>query len=343
MLLAQICSYRVPFLDMNKFVVIGSNSFSGAHFVDLLLENKNNDVIGIDRQEKGPLFLPYLRHNSNLFHYYNYDLNTDTDAIAKLIIDAKPDYIVNFAALSEVAPSWKHPDQWYQTNVVALTRLINQIKTLPSIKKYTHISSPEVYGTCEGVVTEENPMNPTTPYAASKAAADFSLMTFYKNFNFPLVLMRATNVYGEHQQLFKIIPRTMIYVKMGRKIPLHGGGVAVKSYIHIKDISRGYLAGALLGRPGEIYHLSPDKGVAVRDVVSTIATQMGTTFENVVDVVEERLGQDKAYVIDSSKARREFGWYPVITMEQGLQRTVDWVESYWDQIQVQPLEYIHLP
>ncbi len=327
---------------MNKFIVIGSNSFSGAHLVDLLLENKNNEVIGIDRQEKGPLFLPYLRHNSPLFHYFNFDLNHDTDAIADLIMTAQPHYIINFAALSEVAPSWEHPDQWYETNVVALTRLINKIKQLPSLKKYTHISSPEVYGTCEGNVTEESPMNPTTPYAASKAAADFSLLTFYKNFNFPLVLMRATNVYGENQQLFKIIPRTIIYQKMGRKIPLHGGGVAVKSYIHIKDVSRGYLAGALLGRPGEIYHLSPDKGIAVRDAVATICKHMGTKFEDAVSIVEERLGQDKAYVIDSSKARREFGWYPVITMEQGLKSTVAWVEQYWDEIQTQPLEYIHV-
>src|SRR3989344_5063995 len=191
---------------MPKIVVIGANSFSGAHFVDLLLENKHNDVVGIDRTPKCPLFLPYLRHSQERFTYHDLDLNTNNDAIVELLVATKPDYIVNFAALSEVAPSWQHPEQWYRTNVVALTKMINGIKALSGLKRYVHISSPEVYGTCEGVVGEDAPFNPSTPYAASKAAADMSLKTFFKNFAFPVVFMRATNVYGPHQQLFKIIP-----------------------------------------------------------------------------------------------------------------------------------------
>jgi len=326
---------------MPKIVVIGANSFSGAHFVDLLLENKHNDVVGIDRTPKCPLFLPYLRHSQERFTYHDLDLNTNNDAIVELLVATKPDYIVNFAALSEVAPSWQHPEQWYRTNVVALTKMINGIKALSGLKRYVHISSPEVYGTCEGVVGEDAPFNPSTPYAASKAAADMSLKTFFKNFAFPVVFMRATNVYGPHQQLFKIIPRTVIFAKLGKRIPLHGGGVAVKSYIHIKDVSRGYLAGMLLGRPGEIYHLSPDGGVAVKDAVQMICNELGQQFSDVVEVVEERLGQDKAYVIDSTKARAEFGWYPVISLAQGMKEVVDWVEKYWSEIQIQPLDYIH--
>src|SRR5581483_11247187 len=97
--------------------------------------------------------------------------------------------------------------------------------------RYLHVSSPEVYGTCEGTVTESAPMNPSTPYAASKASADLLLETFRKQFRFPLLTVRGTNVYGARQQLFKIIPRTVIYLKSGRRIELHGGGKAVKSYI----------------------------------------------------------------------------------------------------------------
>lgn len=307
----------------------------------MLLSNMHNHVVGIDRVPKGPLFLPYLRHSQEHFTYYNFDLNTDTQKIIDLLKATKPDYIVNFAALSEVAPSWLHPEQWYETNVVALTKLINGIKELPNLKKYVHISSPEVYGTCEGVVREDAPFNPSTPYAASKAAADMSLTTFFKNFSFPVVFMRATNVYGPHQQLFKIIPRTVIYLKMGRTIPLHGGGVAVKSYIHIGDVSRGYLAGMLMGKPGEIYHLSPDGGVAVKDVVTALCYLTGSDPAEAIEVVAERLGQDKAYVIDSTKARQEFGWQPVIRLPQGLKEVVQWVEKYWHEIQIQPLEYIH--
>lgn len=118
------------------------------------------------------------------------------------------------------------------TNAVAIAKLSNFLKDQQWLEKYVHISSPEVYGTCKGVVKEDAPLNPSTPYAASKAAGDFMLFSLVKNFRFPLVMIRSTNVYGAHQQLFKIIPRSVIYIKMGKKIELHGGGRAVKSYIH---------------------------------------------------------------------------------------------------------------
>jgi dTDP-glucose 4,6-dehydratase len=130
---------------------------------------------------------------------------------------------------------------------------------------------------------------------------------------------------------------------MGKIIELHGGGRAVKSYIHIRDISRGELAAMEQGRPGEIYHLSPDGGIAVRDVVSLICKKMGLEYDKATKAAAERLGQDKAYVIDSSKARKEFGWAPRISMEEGINGVVDWIEGNWDQIQKEPLEYIHKP
>src|SRR5208282_529500 len=97
------------------------------------------------------------------------DFNRDMDRLLATLDEFAPDYIVNFAAQSEVAPSWEHPDHWFQTNTVALARLINGIKEAPYLQRYVHISSPEVYGTCEGTVREDAPLNPTTPYAASKA------------------------------------------------------------------------------------------------------------------------------------------------------------------------------
>jgi dTDP-glucose 4,6-dehydratase len=184
-------------------------------------------------------------------------------------------------------------------------------------------------------------MNPTTPYAASKAAADFFLWTLVKNFKFPLVMIRSTNVYGAHQQLFKIIPRSAIFLKLGKKIQLHGGGVAVKSYIHIRDISRGELAAMENGKDGRMYHLSPDAGVAVRDVVRKICELLKKDFAASTETVEERLGQDKAYVIDSTRARTELGWKPRISIDEGLAEVVRWVEANWTEIQATPLQYIH--
>ena len=153
--------------------------------------------------------------------------------------------------------------------------------------------------------------------------------------------MRATNVYGAHQQLFKIIPRSAIYIKLGKTIQLHGGGTAVKSYIHIRDVSRGELAILEQGKLGELYHLSPDSGYAVRDVVKTICNAMDVSFETETETVAERLGQDAAYIIDSTKARTQLGWKTEISLEEAIEGVIQWVNKYWHEIQQQPLAYIH--
>ncbi|MEM1445083.1 MAG: GDP-mannose 4,6-dehydratase [Planctomycetota bacterium] len=327
-------------------LVLGSNSFSGQDFVDLLLTKTDHRVIGVSRSpEKSPVFLSYLRREQTQerFRFHQLDLNDDFDALSELIHREKPDYIVNFAAQSEVAPSWLHPEQWAMTNVVAIAKLGNLLRQCDWLKKYVHISSPEAYGSCEGTVKEGHPDNPSTPYAASKSAGDMFLSTYVKQYGFPCVTIRATNVYGPHQQLFKIIPRSAIYLKLGKTIELHGGGHAVKSYIHIRDVSRGELSAMLEGNVGEMYHLSPTEGVAVRDVVKTICEAAGQSFGSATKIVDERPGQDKAYVIDSSKARAQFNWHPKISLQHGLAEVFEWVDRDWAQIQNLPLAYEHKP
>jgi dTDP-glucose 4,6-dehydratase len=326
-------------------VVLGANSFSGQDFVDLILDRPEYRVIGVSRSpERSELFLKYkTRGDLSNYKYHAMDMNEDMPDLLELLDRERPAYIVNFAAQSEVAPSWEHPEHWFQTNTVALSQLANHLRRRDYLKRYLHVSSPEVYGTCEGNVFEDAPLNPSTPYAASKAAADLLLSTFLKQFGFPLLTVRATNVYGARQQLFKIIPRSVIYLQIGKKIQLHGGGAAVKSYIHIRDVSRGELAILEKGRIGQIYHLSPDSGIAVRDVVRLICARMGRDFAQAAESVAERPGQDAAYVINSTMARTELGWSPQISMEQGLSEVVDWFEKYKEQILAMPLEYIHRP
>jgi dTDP-glucose 4,6-dehydratase len=329
--------------DGCRVVVLGANAFSGQDFVDLLLEDPQYRVVGVSRSaERSDLFLRYRRRaDLSRYRYVALDMNRDMPALLDLLDEFRPSRIVNFAAQSEVGPSWDHPEHWFQTNTVALARLVNHLRRRDYLERYLHVSSPEVYGTCVGRVTEESPVNPSTPYAASKAAADLLLTTYQKQFGFPLLTVRATNVYGAGQQLFKIIPRSAIYLKMGRIIELHGGGVAVKSYIHIRDVSRGELAILERGRIGSLYHLSPDRGVAVKEVVETICRRMGRPFAEATRVVAERPGQDAAYVIDSTRARRELGWAPQVSLESGLTEVVEWVAGNWDRIGREPLEYIH--
>ena len=223
-----------------KIAVIGSNSFSGASFVLSALE-AGFEVVGISRSQKPhAVFLPY-EFSGKEIAFHKLDLNHDLEKIMNVIKLKKPEYIVNFAAQSMVAQSWENPDHWFNTNLVSTVRLHDELRHCDFLKKYVHISTPEVYGNCEGHIKEKNSYYPSTPYAVSRAAADMSLHTFFDSYNFPVVFTRAANVYGPGQQLYRIIPRTILYIKMGKKLQLHGGGTSERSFIHMKDVSEATL------------------------------------------------------------------------------------------------------
>ncbi len=333
-------------LSKEKIIVIGSNCFSGSSFIDYVLnENPQATVIGISRSaEYNDIFLPYKKNNSDRFTFHCLDLNMDLNEIVNIIKTFCPDYIVNFSAQGMVGQSWEEPEQWFRTNCLALMNLANALKEEKYLKRFVQISSPEVYGSCQGVIKEDVQLSPSTPYAASKAAGDLSLLPFFKNFDFPLVYTRATNVYGPHQALYRIIPRSIVSIKSGEKIPLHGGGVAVKSYIHIRDVCAATLAIARKGKNGGIYHISPDNGdISIKEVVRLICEKLRKDFDSCVEIMGERLGQDAFYRIDSSKIRKELNWKPKIGFEQGLNEVVLWVEENFDEIRKHPREYVHKP
>lgn len=329
-----------------KFFVIGSNSFSGASFVDYLLQ-QGHEVIGASRSaEISPVFLPYkwrAQPAGAKFRFAQLDLNKDTDQIIQAINEQKTDYVVNFAAQSMVAESWLYPEHWYQTNVVANVRLHEKLRQLPFIKKYVHVSTPEVYGSCSGNVTETAPFNPSTPYAASRAGCDLHLMTFFKNYKFPVVFTRAANVYGPGQQLYRIIPRTAFYVLTGKKLQLHGGGRSVRSFIHARDVAEGTLKVAQSGVSGEAYHFSTDLYVSIREAVERVCQKLGADFTKVVEVVGDRPGKDAAYLLDSTKARQTLGWKDVVSFDQGIEETIVWIKNNLEELKKQPSDYIHKP
>jgi len=326
-----------------KAVVIGSNSFSGAHFVDFILQ-EGLDVIGISRSpEPHPVFLPYRKKQNPEFRFYQLDLNRDLDKIMEVVRTFRPDYVINFAAQSMVGESWAHPEHWFQTNVVANIKLHDQLRKCAFLKKYVHISTPEVYGSCEGVIRENTIYNPSSPYAVSRAAADMSLMSFYKTYNFPVVFTRAANVYGPGQQLYRIIPKTILFFMSGKKIPLHGGGQSVRSFIHIRDIADGTLRAARIGRGGDIFHFSTSMNISIRSLVEMIAKHMNVSFEDNVDVVEDRPGKDAAYLLASIRAKEMLRWEDKIGLEEGIEETIAWVKDNLEILNKQPLNYIHKP
>lgn len=327
-----------------KYLVLGSNSFAGSTFVDEILL-QDVQVIGISRSKRPHAVLcPYVK-NKNLrnFTFHALDLNQHLPEIKGIIHQFKPNYVIDFAAQSMVAESWVYPDQWYTTNIVAKVRLHDYLRTCDFLDRYIRISTPEVYGHVPEKITEEQPFNPTTPYAVSQAAIDMSLVAFYKQYQFPVIFTRYANFYGSHQQLYRIIPRTIIYCLLGKKLQLHGGGLSERAFIHGKDVTHAIDCVLKNGRIGESYHFSSDKTISIKNLVKVICDVLQVNFDLFVETTLDRPGKDALYSMKTDKAENELQWSPKISLEQGLNRTIEWLSSSLDIIKTLPLEYIHKP
>jgi dTDP-glucose 4,6-dehydratase len=326
---------------VERFCVIGSNSFSGASFVAGALR-EGAAVLGISRSpEPDPVLLPYRWGNGERFTFRQLDLNRDLDAVDAAIREFRPDYVVNFAAQGMVAQSWSRPEHWYRTNTVAMALLHERLRTMEFLKKFVQASTPEVYGNTSGLVTEDAPFNPSTPYAISKAACDMNLLAYRKAYGFPVVFTRSANVCGPAQALYRIIPKTALCVLTGKRLRLEGGGTSVRSFIHIDDVTDATLSAARTGEPGSVFHLSTPRNQTIREVVEEVCRQLGAPFADSVEVVGARLGQDAAYLLDSTAARTKLGWAPRRSVEDAIADTVGWMKKNLARLRELPAEYVH--
>lgn len=327
---------------MKKILIIGSNSFSGSNFVNNQL-NEDYEVFATSRSvELNNVFLPYKKNSRlNNLHFSQLDLNKNLDELINLIKKEKISQIVNFAAQSMVGQSWDTPEHWYMTNTVSTIKFHNQLKNLDFLDKYVHISTPEVYGSCEGLIKEHRNYNPSTPYATSRAATDMSLKNFYDTYNFPVVFTRAANVFGEHQQLYRIVPKAIISFLIKEKVPLHGGGKSIRSFIHMDDVSKATNLILNYGNIGEIYHISTKQNISIKSLVEMIAKQLNIPFEENVEITEDRKGKDSAYLLDNSKLRESLNWQDTISLEEGIEKTISWVKDNLEELLKQPMNYIH--
>ncbi len=331
---------------MSAVLVLGSNSFSGASFVRYLLL-QGLDVIGASRSpEPNEVFLPYKwlpKEQQNRFRFVQLDLNQHLDTLERLIRSEHIQIIANFAAQSMVGESWDKPDDWMQTNVVSVARLAERLRHIDFLEKYVHVTTPEVYGSTDGWIAEDTPFNPSTPYAVSRAAGDMLLKIYRETLGLPVVSTRAANVYGPGQPLYRVIPRTLFFLLNGRTLELHGGGVSTRSFIHIDDVSMATWQIAQHAPVGETYHISTDRIIAIKDLVSMICEKLNKPFETQVKVVGERLGKDSAYWLKSTKLRTQLDWADSISLEQGLEETLAWVQANLVELSAQPIQYIHKP
>ena len=329
-----------------RIAIIGSNSFSGASFARHCLV-EGVEVLGLSRSEEpSASFLPYRWLSAEVqarWRFVQADLNEHPDRVIAALDAFTPSMVVNFAAQGMVAQSWEKPIDWYRTNVLGQVALHDRLRHADWLEKYVHIGTPEVYGSTSGNIDETASFNPSTPYAASRAACDLHLRTFLAQHKFPVVWTRAANVYGPGQQLYRILPRTALFIKLGRQLQLHGGGHSVRSFIHIDDVAAATLAIALRAPAGECYHLSTDRFVSIRELVEMVCREMGADFNTVVNVTDDRPGKDAAYLLDSTKARTTLGWAPRISLETGVRQTIDWLNTQFAAIASQEFDYIHKP
>ncbi len=327
-----------------KFLVLGSNSFSGATFSDFLAA-RGHDMLATSRSsEPHEAFLPYKwKKRPGSVCFERIDLNHDLDRLDALMRRERPTHVVNFAAQSMVGESWQYPDHWMMTNVVSMVRLHERLRRHDFLERYVHVTTPEVYGSTEGWIREDAPFNPSTPYAVSRAAGDMSLRTYFAQYQFPVVFTRAANVYGPGQQLYRIMPRTILAAMGGQKLRLDGGGKSVRAFIHMADVSDATLRIAIGGKLGDTYHISGYELVSIRDLVEMVLTRLGKKFEDCVEIGPERPGKDTAYMLGSFKLRAELGWRDKISLEEGIEDTVAWARRFADVLVKLPAKYEHKP
>lgn len=324
-----------------RVAVLGSNSFSGSHMVKRLL-TEGYDVVGLSRSpEVAQPFRPYENALAKgVWHFRQVDLR-DANVLGDTLKEVDPHYVINFAAQSMVSQSWQFPEHWYQTNVVALAGLTNALENLPNLVRYLHVTTPEVYGSTGGWIRESENFHPSTPYAISRAAGDMHVLAMHRERGLPVALTRAANVYGPGQQLFRIVPRSLLFARLGRRLQLDGGGTSTRSFIHMTDVADATLRAALDGHDGGTYHISTDEIISIRGLVEAACEATGADFEALVEMAPERPGKDATYMLDSTSIREELGWEPTISLSEGLQDTLRWIDANLEALSEAPDAYVH--
>lgn len=305
------------------------------------LVDRGDTVLSISRSPMRPKPFTYGLEDSNQFWYSAFHLVTELPAVLERMDEFEPEIVVNFAALCEVGLSWDHALDYYETNLMSLVRLTNELAKRKWLRKFVQIGSSEIYGSVDSPAREDTVLSPSSPYAASKAVFDFHVRAISRHRGFQGIIVLPSNGYCEGQTLNRIIPKTIICALTGKKLALQGGGVARKSYLHADDISRGIMLLMESGTIGETYNIGPKDSISIKELVSLTAAFCGKTLEEVADVAPERLGQDSQYLLDSTKIGL-MGWEPKISLSDGLTRMVSWVESY-PELLTMDQSYTHRP
>ena len=324
-----------------RYAVLGGGGSFGIHTAKYLLDQPDTErVVAVGRNAPKPEpFTLNVGKGDIRYSYHAYHVGYELDLLLELLDREKPQVIINYAAQGEGAVSWKHSWRFFETNCMALARLTEELMARDYFERFIQIGTSELYGSVDFAAREDTPIQPSSPYAASKAAFDMHLIAVHRGLKFPMNIIRPSNAYGPGQLLHRVIPKAVVCGLSGRKLPLHGGGRAEKSYIHARDLARAIHLVAQRAPLGSVYNCGPLKPISIRALVETVARVMGMRFEDLCEVTGDRLGQDARYWLDSSAIKRDVGWEAEIGLEEGIREMVAWGRTYLEQLRDWPTDY----
>ena len=324
-----------------RYVILGGGGVFGVQAAKYLLENAEPEqVVSIGRNpEKPEPFTLNVGKGDPRYAYHSIHIYYEMDRLIEVLDEVRPQVVVNIAAQGEGAVSWKKSWRFFETNAVALAKITEELAERDYLQRWIQIGTSELYGSVDRPAPEDTPIQPTSPYAASKAAGDMHLLSISKVLDFPMNIIRPSNAYAPGQLLHRVIPKAVVCGLVGERLPLHGGGRARKSYIHAYDLGRAIHLVATKAPLGTVYNAGPAEPISIRDLVAATARALDLSFEDLCEVTGDRLGQDAQYWLDSSAIRRDVGWEPQIDLETGLRDMVDWGRKYIDVLRDWPKGY----
>jgi len=317
-----------------RLLVTGGAGFIGSNFIHYIL-NKYPDwqVTNLDKLT----YAGNLENLKDIESHPGYRFIKGDIADRKLVnelIGNKFEIIVNFAAESHVDRSILDASPFIETNIRGTQVMLEGIRQHP-VKKFIQVSTDEVYGSIEsGSFTETSPMSPSSPYSASKAAADLLCLAYYRTYNLPVLITRSSNNFGPYQFPEKLIPLAITNALEGKPIPVYGDGLNIRDWIYVEDHCRALEAVIQKGQPGQIYNIAADQERANLELLNILLDVLGKP-KKLLAFVADRPGHDRRYALDISKITHKLGWSPTHAFEKALKDTINWYvshEPWWLQI-----------
>lgn len=308
-----------------NILVTGGAGFIGSHFIIHMLKKcKDCKIVNFDvlTYAANKDFLKKIENNPNYLFVQGSICNDEI--VSRIIEENNITHIVNFAAESHVDRSIKNPIPFLETNVLGTEVLLRKAVKY-NIEKFIQVSTDEVYGSLgdSEYFTEESPLKPNSPYSASKASADLIVRTYYKTYGLNVNITRCSNNYGPHQHPEKLIPLTILKALKNEKIPIYGSGKNVRDWIYVKDHCQAIDLVLQKGQSGEIYNIGTNNEWRNIDLVKLILKQLGKS-EKLIEFVDDRLGHDYRYAIDSSKMKNSLGWKYETSFTDKINETIEW-------------------